>query len=88
MADLVIEVAVSSLAYDRDEKASLYARYGIREYWVLDAVGRKLEVHRGPEPMEGRTFGHGYADVRACEEVDRVSPLCRPDVSIAATELL
>jgi Uma2 family endonuclease len=34
---LLIEVAVSSLTYDRRVKARLYARHGIREFWVIDA---------------------------------------------------
>ncbi|TGD98651.1 Uma2 family endonuclease [Methylobacterium nonmethylotrophicum] len=45
---LVIEVAVSSLAYDRGRKAALYARHGVREYWVIDAQEREAWVHRAP----------------------------------------
>ncbi len=45
---LVIEVAASSLAYDRGRKAALYARHGVREYWVIDAQERGAWVHRGP----------------------------------------
>jgi len=37
---LLIEVAASSLAYDRGVKARLYARHGIREFWVIDASQR------------------------------------------------
>ena len=45
---LLIEVAVSSLAFDRKVKAHLYARHGIREYWVIDATERVTWVHTGP----------------------------------------
>jgi Uma2 family endonuclease len=45
---LAIEVAVSSLAYDRGLKAKLYARHGVREFWVIDANERKTWVHTGP----------------------------------------
>jgi len=45
---LVIEVAASSLLYDRGIKARLYARYGIREFWVIDADERKTWVHTDP----------------------------------------
>jgi Uma2 family endonuclease len=45
---LLIEVAVSSLAYDRKVKARLYARHGIREFWVIDANERITWVHTGP----------------------------------------
>jgi Uma2 family endonuclease len=44
---LLIEVAVSSLAYDRRIKARLYARNGIREFWVIDAGGRITWIHTG-----------------------------------------
>jgi len=45
---LVVEVAVSSLAYDRDVKAQLYAQHGIPEYWLIDANERTTWVHKGP----------------------------------------
>lgn len=45
---LLVEVAVSSMTYDREVKARLYARHGIREFWVIDANERKTWVHMGP----------------------------------------
>lgn len=45
---LVVEVADTSLSKDRTEKAQLYARHGIPEYWILNAVDECLEVHRDP----------------------------------------
>ena len=45
---LVIEVADSSIAYDLKVKAPLYARHGVREYWVVDAVRQTIRVHRSP----------------------------------------
>jgi Uma2 family endonuclease len=45
---LLVEIAVSSLAFDRNIKARLYARHGIREYWVIDATGRVTWVYTGP----------------------------------------
>jgi Uma2 family endonuclease len=47
-ADLVIEVAVSSLAYDKGLKARLYARHRVREFWVIDANDRITWVHTRP----------------------------------------
>jgi Uma2 family endonuclease len=49
---LVIEIAVSSLTYDRETKTSLYARHGLREYWVIDANERRTWIHM--DPMHGR----------------------------------
>jgi Uma2 family endonuclease len=47
-ACLVIEVAVSSLAYDKGLKAKLYARHRVREFWVIDANEGITYVHTGP----------------------------------------
>jgi Uma2 family endonuclease len=45
---LVIEIAASSLAYDRKVKARLYASHGIREYWVIDAAELRTWIHTAP----------------------------------------
>lgn len=45
---LMIEVATTTLAYDRKIKARLYARHGISEYWIVDAGERIAWIHRGP----------------------------------------
>ncbi|HEY2183987.1 MAG TPA: Uma2 family endonuclease [Xanthobacteraceae bacterium] len=45
---LLIEVAASSMSYDRRIKAPLYARHGIREFWVIDANRCITWVHTGP----------------------------------------
>jgi Uma2 family endonuclease len=47
---LVVEVADTTLNFDLTVKAALYARAGIAEYWVLDVSGRRLIVHRQPQP--------------------------------------
>ncbi|HEY5203604.1 MAG TPA: Uma2 family endonuclease [Roseiarcus sp.] len=46
---LAIEVALTSLAYDRGLKAQLYARHGVRELWVVDAARRATFVHQRPD---------------------------------------
>ena len=45
---LVIEVADTSLQYDREVKVPLYARYAIPEAWVVDVANRAIEVYRDP----------------------------------------
>jgi Uma2 family endonuclease len=45
---LAIEVAASSLAYDRGFKARLYARHRVQEFWVIDANERITWIHTGP----------------------------------------
>jgi len=49
-AILVIEVADASLLKERTQKARLYARHGIPEYWILNVVDDCLEVYRDPDP--------------------------------------
>lgn len=45
---LIIEVADSSLAYDRDIKLPLYAQHGIPEVWLVDLTARQLTIHQQP----------------------------------------
>jgi Uma2 family endonuclease len=45
---LVVEVPDSSLAFDRDDKARIYARAGIVTYWIVNLVDRQGEVYLGP----------------------------------------
>ena len=49
---LIIEVAESSLAFDRVEKGSLYARAGIVDYRIVNLVDRVLEVYRDPGVLD------------------------------------
>jgi len=48
-AMLVVEVADSTLRYDRDMKMPLYARHGIPEAWLVDLTSRVLHVYRAPQ---------------------------------------
>ncbi len=45
---LAIEVALTTLDYDRGLKARLYARHGVDQFWVIDAARRRTYVHSGP----------------------------------------
>jgi Uma2 family endonuclease len=45
---LIIEVADTSLAYDRALKRSLYARHGIPEFWIVNLASKQIEVCRSP----------------------------------------
>ena len=47
---LVVEVAESSVATDRDVKLPLYGRAGIGEAWLVDLPAGTIEVHTGPSP--------------------------------------
>ncbi len=87
-ADLVIEVSVTSLAYDRCEKASLYARAGVPEYWILNRNTRSLEVYRDPRPDPEAPFGVGYGSRRVFGEQEECAPLFVPDRAVRVAELL
>jgi len=78
---LLVEVADTSARYDRRVKAPLYARNGIREYWILDLPGKVLEVYRRPGP-------DGYADVRRLRRGDVIAPEAIPDVVFMVSDLL
>jgi Uma2 family endonuclease len=52
-AELVIEVAVSSAASDR-EMIDIYAEAGVREYWIVLAGRRQIEAYRRPVAGEYR----------------------------------
>ena len=45
---LVVEIADSSLSYDMGRKAALYASFGVRELWVMDAVKLSTRMFHDP----------------------------------------
>jgi Uma2 family endonuclease len=77
---LVVEVADSSLRYDRRRKVGLYAVAGIQKYWVVGVEREWVEVHRAPE-------GQVYRDVRRVPLGDTVAPLSFPDLVIPVADI-
>jgi len=84
---LVVEVAESSLELDRSHKGSLYARGGVAEYWIVNLIDRRLEVHREPTADATAAYGWAYAMVRSLAAGATVSPLAL-DGSIPVVDLL
>lgn len=80
-ADLVVEVADTSLAFDTNDKRLLYARAGIREYWVVDVSGRRLLVYRDPQ-------GGDYVTQQTLGATESVSPLALPAGTVPVADLL
>lgn len=78
---LVVEVADTSLARDRDVKAPLYARAGISEAWIVDLAGAAILVLRGPSPT-------GYRDSHRAERGDALEPQALPGLVIAVVDIL
>jgi Uma2 family endonuclease len=85
---LAIEVAHSSLAFDRLHKASLYARAGIQDYWIVNLVDRVLEVHREPVADPTAPYGWRYRSVRVVAPPAAVDLLAIPPVEILVADLL
>src|SRR5262245_18314467 len=85
---LVVEVSVSNLAFDREHKASLYARAGRPEYRIVNLIDRVLEVWRQPAPEPSAPYGWDYAFVDALGPTERVSALAAPTIQIAVGDLL
>jgi Uma2 family endonuclease len=85
-AVLIVEVADTTLPYDRERKARLYAAAGIPEYWVLNLIDRCLEVHRDPAPTESEE--KRYRTRFAVPSAETVSPLSCPNTPVAVSELL
>lgn len=78
---LIVEVADTSLGYDRGTKLPLYASAGIPEVWLVDLQGRHVEMHRDPSPERYRTV-----EVRASGQ--RVTAQLLPQVDLAVDDIL
>jgi Uma2 family endonuclease len=78
---LLIEVADTSVYFDRRVKSALYARASVTEYWVLDVSSRALFVHRHPS-------GGNYRQVIRLSEDETVAPDSRPDAVVKVSDLL
>lgn len=75
---LLIELADTSLAYDRSTKLRLYAEAGIPEYWVVDCAAETVETHRTPGP-------EGYRDVSRVAGTATLHAF--PDVELTTVEI-
>ncbi len=85
---LVVEIAESNLAIERDFKGSYYARAPVPEYWIVNLSARVLEVYREPGPDAFALYGWAYRSVEKLRSGAHVSPLAAPTARIAVTDLL
>ena len=79
-AFLIIEVADTSLKFDRQEKAELYATAGIPEYWVVNLNDKIIERHN-------ELAGGAYTRVTPYRPGESLSPLAFPDVGVRVAEV-
>lgn len=78
---LLVEVADSSLDYDRRVKASLYARHGIPELWIANLIQDHLLVYLDPSPA-------GCGTTQILRPGETVRPSAFPDLEIAVDDVL
>lgn len=77
---LVVEVADTTLPFDRNRKLPLYARHEVAEVWLVDIPGRAVEVYTDPG-------AGGYATVRRFAGDDTVAPAALPDLVLVVGSL-
>jgi Uma2 family endonuclease len=77
---LLIEVADSTIRYDREVKIPLYARHGIPEVWLIDLQQQRLEIYLQPSP-------DGYRQTIRPANDERIAPTLLPDVIVALADL-
>lgn len=78
---ILIEVADSSVQFDRNVKIRLYAKKGVPEVWLFVLPESRIEVYRDPSP-------EGYQQVAIVRPGDRLSPLAFPDLVIEVDAIL
>ncbi len=78
---LLIEVADSTAAYDRNVKVPLYARGGIGETWLVDLGEGVIEVYREPAPT-------GYRSKQTFGSLDQFTPGAFPDLRVTVQDIL
>jgi Uma2 family endonuclease len=87
-AALLVEVALSSLAFDRRHKGSLYARAGVADYWIVNLVDRVVEMRRQPAPDPTADFGAAYTEIEIARPGMILIPLARVEARVAVNDLL
>ena len=85
---LAVEVAHSSLYFDREHKGSLYARAGIEDYWIVNLVDRALEIYRDPSPDPAAIYGWRYRSVTTLTPPAVAVPLAFATSRIPVADLL
>jgi Uma2 family endonuclease len=78
---LLVEVAHTSIAYDREVKVSLYARHGIPQVWLVDLSSGTLIDFRQPT-------ADGYRFTRVLEAGDLVQAAEVPGLELAVADIL
>ena len=78
---LLIEVADSTVDFDRNQKLQLYARAGITEVWIVNLQDRRVETYSEPE-------GDQYGSIRHYSPGESVSPVSFPDIALEVERIV
>ncbi len=78
---LIVEIADSSLRYDRKVKARLYAEMGVYEYWIADVNEECVFIH-------SHRLGKSYRLIRQVRRGDSLAPELLPECRIRVDQLL
>jgi Uma2 family endonuclease len=78
---LVIEVAETSIRYDRGPKLALYAKYGVQEVWIEDLNTDSLLVFRDRDSK-------GYKTCLVLQPTESVAPVAFPELVLSVAALL
>jgi Uma2 family endonuclease len=81
-AVLAIEVADTSLRKDRKVKASVYARFGVTEYWIVNVEARVVEIFEDPDRS-----AETYRRTRTCSIADTLTSTALPQLSFRVADL-
>ena len=78
---LIVEIAESSIDYDRDVKARIYAESGVPEYWLADLTANLVSCYS--TPSEGT-----YRSVQQYHRGQTITPQMLPQCPVAVDLLL
>jgi Uma2 family endonuclease len=78
---LVLEIADSSLRYDRDIKLPIYAAAGVAEVWISDLLTRRLDVFREPSRSV-------YKSAVQLNAGDSVCAIAFPEIAVPVLDLV
>lgn len=78
---LLVEVADTSLAYDRGVKLPTYARAGVPEVWLVDLLGERIERHTDPSER-------GYRLIARASRGESLESIVLPSLKLAVDDVL
>lgn len=78
---MLVEMAYTSVAYDREVKVNLYAKGRVNEVWLVNLQAQQVTAYRLPSPSR-------YSDVKEYGRGDHISLLAFPGLNIPVQDIL